>query len=95
MSSQKIPLTRDQKQIIQEYCYLAGLKSLSEEQSEQMTEILVLAMEDKVIDFLITEADHFIGHKFNMIDEEECKNYQANLREYLLLDELEVDKILF
>lgn len=31
MNSQKIPLTRKQKQILQEYCYLATLKTLSEE----------------------------------------------------------------
>ncbi|MGD1910949.1 MAG: hypothetical protein ACFB2X_08870 [Rivularia sp. (in: cyanobacteria)] len=92
MNSQKIPLTREQKQIIQEYCYLATLKSLSEEQSEQMSEILEIAIADEVIDFLIAEADHFIGHKFNIIDDNECKNCQANLREYLLFKQ-EPDKI--
>lgn len=93
MNSQKIPLTRKQKQILQEYCYLATLKTLSEEESEQMSKILEIAIGDEVIDFLIGEADHFIGHKFNIIDETECKNHQANLREYLLLDEPERDKI--
>lgn len=93
MNSQKLTLTHKQKQIIQEYCYLAALNTLSEEQSEQMSKILEIAIGDEVIDFLIGEADHFIGHKFNIIDETECKNYQANLLEYLLLDKLERDKI--
>ncbi|MEO0686338.1 MAG: hypothetical protein AAFY76_15195 [Cyanobacteria bacterium J06649_11] len=93
MNSQKINLTREQRQTIQEYCYLAALKSLSEQQQERMEEILKIASEDEVINFLIAEADHFIGHKLDIIDETECKNYQAALREYLLLDASVPDKI--
>lgn len=93
MNSQKLTLTHEQKQIIQEYCYLAALKTLSEEQSEQMSKILEIAISDEVIDFLIGEADHFIGHKFNIIDETECKNHQANLKERIVLEKPEADKI--
>lgn len=81
MNSQTIPLTCSQKQIIQEYCYLAALKSLSEEHQERMEEILKIAESDEIINFIIAEIDHFIGHKLDIIDETECKNFQAALQE--------------
>ncbi|NJO65248.1 MAG: hypothetical protein HC836_46245 [Richelia sp. RM2_1_2] len=52
-NNSKMPLTCEQKKIVQEYYFLATLKSLSEEQSQRMAVILEFAIEDNVIDFLL------------------------------------------
>ncbi|MEA5507001.1 hypothetical protein VB735_28685 [Halotia wernerae UHCC 0503] len=82
----ELSLTDEQKKIIIEYCCLASLNTLSEEQVQQIAYILEIAQLDPIINFWITEADHFIAHNLNIIDEEEHKNLQAILREHLVTD---------
>jgi hypothetical protein len=84
-----LPLSLETRSIVQEYCYLATLNNLSEQQQERMVEILKVAEADSILDFWINEADHFIGHKLDLIDENSCKNQQARLREYLVTDYME------
>uniref|UniRef100_UPI001177B1C7 hypothetical protein n=1 Tax=Calothrix rhizosoleniae TaxID=888997 RepID=UPI001177B1C7 len=81
-----IPLTPEQKEIVNEYCQIAVLKNLTEKQAQRMQEILTIAQSDPTIDFFITEADHFIGHWLNIIDENQFKDQQAILSEYLETD---------
>ncbi|QSJ16400.1 hypothetical protein JYQ62_32510 [Nostoc sp. UHCC 0702] len=86
----ELPLTHEQKNIIQEYCCLASLSSLSESEAQRIADILEIAQLDQIIDFFMTEADYYIGHNLNLIDENERKNIQAKLKEYLVID---MDKI--
>ncbi len=82
----ELSLTHEQMNIILEYLYLARLNSLSEKQTQRISDILEIAQQDSKIDFWLTEADQFIGHKLNLINEHEYKNLQAKLREYLVTD---------
>ncbi|MCC5640791.1 hypothetical protein LC593_34180 [Nostoc sp. CHAB 5844] len=82
----ELQLTQKQKNIIREYCCLASLSRLSEQEAQRIADILEIAKIDQVIDFFMTEADHYVGHKLNLINENENKNLQARLREYLVTD---------
>ena len=86
----QIPLTPESKKIIQEYFQLALLPQLSQSQAQRMSEIMEMAESSEILSFWLNEADHLIGHKLNLIDEDECKNQQARLREYLDAKYLEV-----
>jgi hypothetical protein len=86
----QVPLTPESKKIIQEYFQLALLQQLSQAQAQRMSEIMEMIQSSEVLCFWVNEADHLIGHKLNLIDENECKNQQARLREYLDAQYLEV-----
>ncbi len=86
----QVPLTPESKKIIQEYFQLALLQQLSQSQAQRMSEIMEMVQSSEVLGFWLNEADHIIGHKLNLIDENECKNQQARLREYLDAKYLEV-----
>lgn len=88
-------LTQEQKNIIREYCCLASLSSLSEQEAQRIAEILEIAKVDQIIDFLMTEADHYVGHKLNLVNEKEDKNLQARLREHLVTDSGNLKQITF
>lgn len=79
-------LSPERMEIVREYCKLRLLPDLSEEQANRIAEILELADTDRIVDFLITEADHSLGHYLGLLDEasrHSYKNQQALLREYL------------
>ncbi|MEA5567501.1 hypothetical protein [Anabaena sp. UHCC 0399] len=82
----ELSLTHEQMILIIEYLYLARLNSLSEQQTQRISDILEIAQQDPKIDFWLTEADQFIGQQLNLINEYEYKNLQAKLREYLVTD---------
>ncbi|MDZ8262743.1 hypothetical protein [Nostoc sp. ChiQUE01b] len=82
----ELPLTHEQKNIIREYCSLASLSSLSESEAQRIADIQEIAQIDQILDFWITEADYVIGQKLKLINENEQKNFQARLREYLVTD---------
>lgn len=82
----ELPLTHEQKKILRDYFCLASLNSLSEEEAQQIADILEIAKIDQIINFWMTEADYLIGYKLNLINENEYKNFQARLREYLVTD---------
>jgi hypothetical protein len=88
--NQAFPLTPESKKIIQEYFQLALLQQLSQSQAQRMSEIMEMVQSSEILGFWLNEADHLIGHKLNLIDENECKNQQARLREYLDDQYLEV-----
>lgn len=67
------------------YCRLASRATLSEEEADRIAEILQLAQSDSLLDFLINEADHFLAHHLDLIDESFIKNDQAKLREFLII----------
>lgn len=81
-----LSLTYEQMNLIREYLHLARLNSLSEQQTQRISDILDIAQKDSKIDFWLTEADQFIGQQLNLINEYEYKNLQAKLREYLVTD---------
>jgi hypothetical protein len=87
---QAFPLTVESKKIIQEYFQLALLQKFSRSQAQRMSEIMEMIQSSEILCFWVNEADHLIGHKLNLIDENECKNQQARLREYLDAKYLEV-----
>lgn len=91
----QLTLTDEQKSIIQEYCFLVALNSLSEQEARRLGEILEIAKTDPKIHFWTTEADHFMGHKLNLINETECRNFQAKLREYMVTDQKNFKEISF
>lgn len=82
----ELQLTQEQNNLILEYCCLASLSHLSEEEAQRIADILEIAKSDQILDFWMTEADHYIGHKFNLVNETEDKNLQARLREHLVTD---------
>jgi hypothetical protein len=93
INSIDLPLSPEIRSIVREYCHLATLNNLSEQEQERMVEILKVAEVDSILDFWINEADHFIGHKLDLICENSCKNQQARLREYLVTDYMEFTHI--
>jgi hypothetical protein len=68
-----------------EYANLAALAKLSEPQADRLEEILEKADDNKVLNFWITEVDHFLAHYLGLLDEDDRESYrdqQALLREY-------------
>lgn len=72
--------------ILQEYCQLASLKELSEQDVKRLEEILILAKLNPELTFLLNEADHFMAHDLGLLNDSNRKTYkdqQSKLREYL------------
>lgn len=87
---QAFPLTPEKQKLLKEYFRLALLSKLSSSEGQRMSEIIEMTQKDKILEFWLSEADHIIGHKLNLIDENECKNQQAKLQEYLDAKYLEI-----
>lgn len=70
--------------LVQEYCELAILPELSDEQSDRMAAILELAIYDDALDCCIEDIDRFIASEIGLLDEgspicrEELKNKLMN-----------------
>ena len=72
--------------LIREYYQLRVLPTLSNQQADRLGEILGAASDNGVLDLWITEVDHSLGHKLNLLDpacRRAYENQQALLREYL------------
>lgn len=67
--------------IVSEYCTLATLPSLDEAQSHRMEEIFTQAEQDPMLNFLIDEADHIIGHELGLIDVSFIQSQQEKLQQ--------------
>lgn len=84
----QIQINESQINDVLEYCLLAIRPTLSEKEADRMTKILESAQSDKILDFLINEADHFLAHHLDLINESFIKNEQTKLevklREYLI-----------
>lgn len=71
------------KEIVREYTRLAALPSLSDAEADRLSQILDLAQEDRVLDFWISEIDHFLDHELGLWDPEYDRDQQFKLKEYL------------
>jgi hypothetical protein len=72
--------------ILLEYCYLASLPTLSEEQADYLDRILAQAETDEFLNFLLIEFDYIIAKKLNLLNDQRLSQYedqQAYLREHL------------
>lgn len=83
-------LTKEKQKLLQEYFHLALLEQLSHSQAERLAKIIDMTQFDPILEFWVNETDHIIGHRLNLIDENECKNQQAKLQEYLDAKYLEI-----
>ncbi|MEA5573040.1 hypothetical protein [Calothrix sp. UHCC 0171] len=93
INNSSFSLTVENQQLIQEYFQLALLETLSESEAQRILEIIEMAQHDEFLSFWLNEADHLIGHQLNLIDENECKNQQAILQEYLDAKYLEIKQL--
>jgi len=71
--------------LVLEYARLAILPHLTDIEADRLGEILEVAIEDSVLDFLLTEIDHIICHRLGLLSENDRESYedqQAMMREY-------------
>lgn len=85
-------ISQEYEAILCEYCQLASQKSLSEEESERLAQILTVADADKRLTFLFNEADHFLAHRLGLLqitDRSRYEQQQAKLRDHLSVEHAE------
>jgi len=71
-----------------EYSELASTPFRSEDQNDRLGQILEAATQSEILDFWVTEVDHFVGHYMGLLDSDHRKLYkdqQACLAEYSCL----------
>lgn len=66
--------------VLREYYKLECQQTLSEEEADRIEEILDQAQQDPLLDFLIDEVDHVLGHEFRLIDEKFIQEQQNKLK---------------
>ncbi|MGQ4647026.1 peptidoglycan-binding domain-containing protein [Lyngbya aestuarii] len=71
------------KEVIQEYCTLASLSTLTESEADRIEEILLKAQSEPWLDFLIDEADHILAHKLGLMDKQAIKSQQNKLSQLI------------
>ncbi len=69
--------------LILNYCTLALQPELSEADEAAMGEILAQAVEDPLLSFWLDEADHWLGHQLQLLQEDTLKHQQGKLRRQL------------
>jgi hypothetical protein len=72
-------------EIVLEYAELASIQNPSEVQADRLGEILSIASENELLNFWLTEMDHFMGHHLGLLNEDHRESYkdqQALLREH-------------
>lgn len=85
-SEDLLEATAQHTDLIERYCWLASLPTLSDDDIDQMDAILEQAESDPVLSFLISEADYLMGQRMGDLaesDQEAFANQQAWLREHL------------
>ncbi|MGB7441946.1 MAG: peptidoglycan-binding domain-containing protein [Coleofasciculaceae cyanobacterium] len=80
------------KDLLKEYCTLASQPTLQESGANRLEEILQQAQSEPVLDFLIDEADHILGHELGLIKEEFIQHQQQELKK--CLDRLWCERLL-
>ncbi|MBD2078446.1 peptidoglycan-binding domain-containing protein [Leptolyngbya sp. FACHB-17] len=65
--------------VLQEYYKLECQRTLSDPEIDRVQEILEQAQKDPLLDFLIDEIDHILGHEFGLIDEQFIQQQQQKL----------------
>jgi hypothetical protein len=66
--------------VIQEYYRLVCQPTLSEKEADRLREILEQAQQDLMLDFLIDEFDHILGHELGLIHEKFIQEQQDRLK---------------
>jgi hypothetical protein len=66
--------------VIQEYYRLVCQPTLSEREADRLQEILEQAQQDLMLDFLIDEFDHILGHELGLIHEKFIQEQQDRLK---------------
>lgn len=66
--------------LLQEYYKLECQQTLSEEDADRIEEILDEAQQDPLLDFLIDEVDHVLGHELRLINEKFIQEQQDRLK---------------
>ncbi len=72
--------------LAQEYYRLRVLPSLPEQQADRVGKILEQAMYDRGLDFWLTEIEHSLGHRLDLLTTERRQDYEDQrslLREHL------------
>lgn len=72
--------------LIKEYVTLARLPELNDFQAKRFGEILEIATVDNVVDFLVCEVEHILGHELELLNMDAIEDTQALLRERLGTD---------
>lgn len=75
-----IAASAQHRDIILEYCHLACLSYLSDQDAQRMDEILTLATQDPLLSFWLDEADYWISHKLHLIDDDWMQQQQVKLK---------------
>lgn len=80
-----LDVAADRDKLAQAYYRLASRPELTDEDVQQMDEVLEKAESDSVLNFLIGEMDYLLAKRLSLLSEEalEHENQQAWLREYL------------
>jgi hypothetical protein len=71
--------------LVLEYGELSTREHLLEDEADRMAEILLLATNDPLLDFWLSEIDYCLGHHLGLLDDEDrnyYRNQQALLSEY-------------
>lgn len=66
--------------VLEEYYKLECRQTLTEEEEDRVQEILEEAQSNPVLDFLIDEVDHILGHELGLIDEKFIRQQQQRLK---------------
>ena len=68
------------KDLINEYCYLTSVSTLTESQADRIEQILSQAQSDRLLEFFLDEADHIVAHQLNLIRPKVIEKQQDKLR---------------
>jgi hypothetical protein len=69
--------------LILNYCTLAMQPTLSEADETKMSEILAQSLADPILSFWLDEADYWVGHHLNLLQDDALKQQQGKLRRRL------------
>lgn len=83
--------TPDRFTLAQEYYLLRVLPTLDDQQADRLGELLDQALDDRWLDFWITEIEHSLAHRLALLTADRRQNYEDQrslLREHLGSDEI-------
>jgi hypothetical protein len=79
------------REVLIEYCHLACLSDLSDQDAQRMEAILTQATQDPLLSFWLDEADYWLADQLNLLDEEWTQQQQVKLKR--LIGQTWVDSI--
>ncbi|MBD1848279.1 hypothetical protein H6F89_34015 [Cyanobacteria bacterium FACHB-63] len=75
-----IQASQTHRAVLKEYYKLGCLSTLTEAEEDRLQEILEEAQKDSMLDALIDEVDHILGHELGLIDEKFVQQQQGKLK---------------